>query len=136
MAMGFEHRELGKKQFDYDPKKVEEHRVTADTLELRLRTPASYAPYCVEVSLGTKANLKGITTTERAEVWEGEIPLQREPEFGPDRNYIKGKEPEKISEEEALRRYKAVCTQIENGNYKVHKFDSGKIQVELTDLTF
>jgi hypothetical protein len=134
MAIGFEYKVLGEKQFDCDPTKVEERRVGVDTLKLRLRTPVTYAPYKVDVLLGTRENLKAIAS--ETDIWRGEIPLQRRPEFDPDGNYVKGKEPENISEEEALRRYEAVCSQIEAGKYRLHKFDSGKVQVELTDLIF
>jgi len=135
MAFGFENAELGRRQFDFDPTKVEEHKVGVDTLDLRLRTPATYAPYAVAVLVGTKENLKRMPP-ERAEIWEGEIPLQRGPVIGADGNYVEGKGPELISEEEASRRYDAVCNQIVAGKYRLHKFDSGKVHIKLTDLAF
>jgi len=115
MAVGMEISELAKKELNFSPKEVREHRVEADTVELRLRVPATYAPYKVEVSLGTKNNLRGITVSERREVWEGEINLGR------------------VTEEEAKTRYLEILNKVTKGEYIAHKFDSGKLEIELLE---
>ena len=38
-----------------------------------------------------------------------------------------------MSEKEALNKYKKVRTQIEKGNYKLHLYEDGRMEVELTN---
>jgi len=132
MTIAFEQQDLRKDRFPYDPRKVEGFSLVANTLELELRTPASYAPYEIEVLLGITEG----SSTELKEGWGGTIPLQRLPEYGPDKNYLEGKGPEDLSEEEAIRRYQIVCDRVKAGEYRLHGFERGRMQIELTDLIF
>ena len=115
----------------FSPKSVVEHKVEADLLELRLNRPASYADWEIEVRLGNEKNIEALGTDEMRDLWEGSIPLEIPVAFDSRGDYIPGRAPEMIDANEATRRYNRIRDRIMAGNYISHKYDSGKLYIEI-----